>query len=74
MPLYEYLCRDCEKAAELLIRGDEKPVCPACGGQQLMKLLSVPAAPSTSGGGVEPRNPGPAGGSCGSGCACFPGG
>ncbi|TWT32333.1 Zinc ribbon domain protein [Posidoniimonas corsicana] len=71
MPLYEYLCRDCDNPAELLIRGDEKPVCPECGGEQLMKLLSVPAAPS---GGGSPRDDGPPPGSCGSGCACFPGG
>lgn len=43
MPLYEYACPDCKQDCELLIRGDEKPVCPACGGRKLMKLLSVPA-------------------------------
>lgn len=70
MPLYEYLCRDCEKPSELLIRGDESPVCPECGGERLMKLLSVPAAHS---GGEAPSREGPPG-PCGSGCSCFPGG
>ena len=44
MPLYEFVCRDCEKEQELLVRGDEQPVCESCGGLQLAKLLSVPAA------------------------------
>lgn len=71
MPLYEYLCRDCEKPAELLIRGDESPACPACGGGRMMKLLSVPAA--HSGAGEARGEQGPPPGPCGSGCGCFPG-
>ena len=31
MPLYEYSCQKCSRKIELLIRGDEKPVCPQCG-------------------------------------------
>jgi putative FmdB family regulatory protein len=46
MPLYEYHCPGCSSEFELLIRGQEQPVCPTCGGKQLSKLLSVPAAPS----------------------------
>ena len=44
MPLYEYVCDDCHQPAELLIRGNEKPVCPQCGSQRLEKKFSVPAA------------------------------
>ncbi len=72
MPLYEYLCRDCEQEVEVLVRGtEEKPECPDCGGAKLMKLLSVPAAhsggsPSGSAGGDPPTGP------CGSACGCFP--
>lgn len=44
MPLYEYDCRDCGAAAELLIRGAERPECPHCGGRRLEKRLSVPSA------------------------------
>lgn len=66
MPLYEYLCRECESDFELLIRSpDEQPVCPYCDSDKVMKLLSVPSAPA----GEEP----PAG-PCGSGCGCFPNG
>lgn len=70
MPLYDFHCQKCDQTSELLVRGDEKPVCPECGGQHLVRQLSVVAAPaarSKSGG------PPPAG-SCGSGCACFPAG
>ena len=69
MPLYEYLCRDCETEVELLIRSpQDQPECPGCGGQKLMKLLSVPQAHSPNG-----QSDGPPTGSCGAGCGCFPG-
>ena len=41
MPLYEYSCQKCSRKIELLIRGDEKPVCPHCQSTKLTKLLSV---------------------------------
>jgi putative FmdB family regulatory protein len=70
MPLYEFVCRDCETEQEILIRGSETPVCSSCGGVRLVKLLSVPVAhlPGSS----PASRPGPAGGSCGSGCGCHP--
>ena len=43
MPIYEYVCGNCGKEFELLVRGSEKPVCPACGKSKLNKQLSVPA-------------------------------
>lgn len=70
MPIYEYVCRDCDEQAELLVQGAQQPECPKCGSQKLTKLLSVVAAPSrdTSAGSV-PQRPG---GSCGAGCGCHP--
>lgn len=44
MPIYEYTCQDCQKEFELLIRGKEKPQCPGCGRENLLRSLSVPAA------------------------------
>lgn len=44
MPIYDYRCNDCDKTFELLIRSSSVPVCPACGSQQLEKLLSSPVA------------------------------
>ena len=46
MPIYEYTCKDCGSDFELLIRGEEKPVCPSCGKTHLTKSFSVPAAHS----------------------------
>ena len=44
MPIYEYSCENCSRDFELLIRGQEKPVCPHCDSERLIKALSVPAA------------------------------
>ena len=40
MPLYEYLCRDCNKPFEAFVTADRTPSCPACSGGNLSKLLS----------------------------------
>ena len=45
MPIYEYVCRDCELEFEALLRIDQRPSCQSCGSEQLERLLSVPAAP-----------------------------
>jgi len=45
MPLYSYHCKSCDKDAELLIRSDETPACPACGGVDLQRLVSRVVAP-----------------------------
>ena len=70
MPLYEYQCDDCREPAELLIRGDERPNCPACGSPRLTKLLSVVASPSREA--AASSNPDPPSGPCGTSCGCFP--
>jgi putative FmdB family regulatory protein len=42
MPLFDYLCPDCGQTSEILTgAGAEAPVCPACGGNRLKKLLSA---------------------------------
>lgn len=70
MPLFEYVCQDCQREQELLVRGEDRPRYESCGGTRLTKLLSVPATHSaTQSQGMErPLPPG----SCGSGCGCFP--
>jgi putative FmdB family regulatory protein len=45
MPLYSYNCRTCDKDVELLIRAGEVPTCPACGGEDLQRLVSHVAQP-----------------------------
>lgn len=73
MPLYEYVCEDCHREFELLVRGSEKPSCETCGSEHLTKLLSVPAAHSAGSGefGMAGRDL-PAGGPCGMGGCGLP--
>ena len=40
MPLFEYLCRDCNKPFEAFVTAERRPVCPSCSGDNLSKLLS----------------------------------
>jgi putative FmdB family regulatory protein len=57
MPIYEYACRDCGRAFELLVRASSTPACPHCQSTQLDKQLSVFATTSAA--------PAPAVGPCG---------
>lgn len=71
MPLYDFLCRDCDHESEQLVRSDnESPACPECGSDRMMRLLSVPAAHT----GDRPASDQPPPGPCGSACGCFPDG
>jgi putative FmdB family regulatory protein len=68
VPLYEYDCQDCGGHAEILVRGSEAPVCPACHGSNLARALSTfavttggrpsSAAPAPCGRCGDPRGPG----------------
>jgi len=49
MPLYEYDCQDCGAHAEILVRGQETPHCPACEGTQLQRTLSTFAVSTGTG-------------------------
>ncbi len=42
MPIYEFVCRACDRTFETLVRlGREgEVVCPSCGGREIRKLLS----------------------------------
>lgn len=81
MPIYEYRCEPCDHAFETLIRGrGDSPHCPKCGGVDLDKQFSVPAASQSQAGergsmlpmagGCGPMGCAPMGG-CGSGM-CSP--
>jgi len=71
MPLFEYLCRDCNKPFEAFVTADRTPSCPACQGSNLAKLLSSPGmvgvATAKSEGCAAPSAPmcGARGGHCG---------
>jgi putative FmdB family regulatory protein len=50
MPIYEYRCEPCDHLFETLVRSSsDVPRCPRCGGVELAKQLSVPAAAQTGG-------------------------
>ena len=70
MPIFEYVCKECNHRFELLVRGDVVPACPACKGTGLDKQFSAFGVGATgewpvtssSGGGCgscgDPRGPG----------------
>ena len=41
MPIFEYICKDCNKPFEALLIGSQKPHCPACHGRNLAQQISV---------------------------------
>ncbi len=45
MPLYEFVCEECEHPFEKLTRPGEKVECPQCHGKKVARMLSLPARP-----------------------------
>jgi len=41
MPIFEYVCEQCDHEFEALVYGSEKPECPKCHGKKLTAQLSV---------------------------------
>lgn len=70
MPIYEYVCKKCRHEFEFLLRGEEKPECPECGGVKLGRQMSVPSGHvGGSGESACPvRGECPAPNCCGGGC------
>jgi putative FmdB family regulatory protein len=64
MPIFEYVCGACDHRFEVVVRGAERPECPACHGRDLQKQLSVFAVSTRGTSGPRPVTPGPCG-SCG---------
>jgi putative FmdB family regulatory protein len=70
MPIYEYVCMQCESHFEELVRNAERPDCPDCGAADVRKQLSVFSAhASSSSAGFDP-GPRSSGGCCGGSCGC----
>jgi putative FmdB family regulatory protein len=66
VPIYEYVCMECESHFEELVRGDDPAVsCPDCEATNVRRQLSVFA---THGAGPQPSYGG--GGCCGGSCGC----
>ena len=63
MPIYEYICKECDHQFEALVYGKEKAKCPKCQATKLEPQLSVFAVSAK---GPSPSaSPSPACGSCG---------
>jgi len=68
MPIYEYVCMECESHFEELVRGTEQVHCPDCSATNVAKQFSrfavhgAATQPSFGGGG--------GGGCCGGSCGC----
>ena len=71
MPIFEYICKECDSTFEKLVMGSAELECPACHSKQLDQKFSVfsPSVPQSSGG----RSPMPSGGCCGGGACGMPG-
>jgi putative FmdB family regulatory protein len=69
MPIYEYVCMQCESHFEELVRGGHDPDCPDCGAADVRKQFSVFA---TGGAGEQPSfgQTAAVGGYCGGSCGC----
>ena len=55
MPLFDFVCEKCHRRSEVLVRGNERPLCPFCGADLLVKQASV-FAPITASS-VRPQAP-----------------
>lgn len=62
MPIFEYICKECNRQFEALVYGSEKAECPACHGKKLEPQLSVFAVATKS----SSASPLPSTGPCGS--------
>jgi putative FmdB family regulatory protein len=65
MPIFEYVCKECDHRFEKLVQRSDSVSCPSCKSEQLDKLLSVFAA--GTGGQAAFKNSPPVGpcGACG---------
>lgn len=64
MPIYEYVCKECNHQFEALVYGKEKAECPKCQSKKLEPQLSVFAVSAKSN--SSPSMPAGPCGSCGS--------
>ena len=65
MPIFEYLCKDCDHEFEALVFGSDKAECPKCHSKKLAPQLSVFAVSAKgSSGPSASASPGPCG-ACG---------
>ena len=73
MPIYEYICEDCQTHFEKIVLNKQQEIsCPKCAGKRNAIQLSVFSAGNANGASTKSSNgfSGGGGGCCGGGCAC----
>ncbi|MGO9403013.1 MAG: FmdB family zinc ribbon protein [Terriglobales bacterium] len=65
MPIFEYICKECQHEFEALVFGKQKAECPKCQSKKLEPQLSVFAVSAKSGGASQSALPAGPCGSCG---------
>ncbi len=48
MPIFDFVCADCQHQFEALVRGNVAPVCPQCASVSLEKQVSLPSLKTES--------------------------
>jgi putative FmdB family regulatory protein len=70
MPIYEYVCMECEAHFEELVRNGHDPDCPDCGAANVRKQFSVFATHGTAAQRTMDAGGSSGGGCCGGSCGC----
>ena len=71
MPIYEYICEDCnERFEKIVINKQQEISCPKCSSKKASIQLSVFATAGSSSSTPSGRFSGGGGGCCGGGCGC----
>lgn len=71
MPIYEYICEDCQTHFEKIVLNTQQEIsCPKCAGKRNAIQLSVFSAGASNGSSAKPPDGFSGGGCCGGGCAC----
>jgi putative FmdB family regulatory protein len=66
MPIFEYVCKECQHEFEALVFGQQKAECPKCQSRKLEPQLSVFAVSTKSGTASQPSFSAGSVGACGS--------
>ena len=70
MPIYEYVCMECESHFEELVRGEEQVACPGCAATNVSRQFSSFAVHGVTKSVTKVTTGGDGGGCCGGSCGC----
>ena len=68
VPIYEYVCMECESHFEELVRGEQQVACPDCAGTNVSRQFSSFAVHGVTKSVAKVASGG--GGCCGGSCGC----